>query len=315
VQLLTEAGLTVAAWDQDRPMTQDELIDRARDHNALFIAATEKIDKRFLQACSHLDIISQFAVGYDNIDVEEATRLGIPIGYAPGAMSDATADVAFGLIITTSRKMFHLHKSILKGEWTYFRPKANLGIELKGKTLGIFGLGRIGMELARRCRGAYGMRVLYHNRQQNMLAEQELGARRVDFASLLAESDVLSVHCALTDETRGLFNREVFRQMKASAIFINTSRGGVHNEPDLIEALQEGHIWGAGLDVTNPEPMSPENPLLQMPNVSILPLIGSATVEARNEMARLAAVNIIEYYATGSVPNIVNPEVLENHNC
>jgi glyoxylate reductase len=312
VELLSGAGLTVTAWDQDLPMTQDELIESARHHNALFIAATEKIDKRFFQACPHLDIISQFAVGYDNIDVAEATRLGIPIGYAPGAMSDATADVAFGLMITASRKMFHMHKSILKGEWTYFRPKANLGVELKRKTLGIFGLGRIGMELAKRCRGAYEMDIIYHNRGKNPSAEQQLGARWVDFETLLAESDVLSVHCALTNETTGLFNKAVFRQMKPGAIFINTSRGAVHNEKDLIDALQEGLIWGAGLDVTNPEPMNPDNPLLQMPNVSILPHIGSATVEARNKMARLAVVNIIEFYKSGRVPNIVNPEVLEN---
>ena len=311
VEMLERAGLTVTAWKEDRPMTQDELIENAKEHNALYIAATEKIDKRFLRECGHLDIISQFAVGYDNIDVEEATRVGIPIGYAPGAMSDATADVAFGLMITASRKMFHLHKSILKGEWTYFRPKANLGVELKGKTLGIFGLGRIGMELATRCKGAYNMSVIYHNRKPNAAAEAQLGAQRVEFSELLAKSDVLSVHCALTEETTEIFNRAAFAQMKPSAIFINTSRGKVHNETDLIEALEKGEIWGAGLDVTNPEPMRSDNPLLSMPNVSVLPHIGSATVEARNEMARLTALNIIEFYRNNHVPHIVNPEVLK----
>jgi len=310
VELLRGAGFTVTAWDQDRPMTQDELTEKARAHDALLCTLSDKIDGRFLTECPHLDIISQFAVGYDNIDVAEATRLGIPVGYTPDAMSEATADIAFGLMIATSRKMFYMHKQILSGGWNYFRPNANLGMELTGKTLGIFGLGRIGMEMAKRCRGAYGMRVIYHNRTRNLKAEQEYSAEHVDFPTLLAQSDVLSVHCALTPDTRELFNKTAFSQMKPTSIFINTSRGMVHNEPDLIEALRTGTIWGAGLDVTNPEPMQPDNPLLQMENVSVLPHVGSATMEAREEMARMAAENIIDYYKNHRIPHIVNPEVL-----
>jgi glyoxylate reductase len=282
-------------------MTQDEMIERAKTHDAIYITSTEKIDKRFLNECSHLEIISQFAVGYDNIDVPEATKLGIPIGYTPGAMSDATADVAFGLMIATSRKMFYQHKSIIKGEWTFFRPTANLGLELKNKTLGIYGLGRIGMVMAKRCAGAYDMKIIYHNRKSNPEAEKKFGAKRVDFKTLLAESDVISIHCSLSAETKGVFNKEAFSQMKRTSIFINTSRGGVHNETDLIEALNSKVIWGAGMDVTNPEPMNQNNPLLQMENVSILPHIGSATIDARNEMARLAAMNIIEFYTNKRV--------------
>ncbi len=310
-ELLTEAGFAVTTSGEDRPLTQDELIEKARTHDAVLITATEKIDKKFLNACSHLDIISQFAVGYDNIDIAEATRLGIPVGFTPGAMSDATADIAFGLMIATSRKMFYMHKSIIRGEWSFFRPTANLGMELKNKTLGIFGLGRIGMEMAKRCVGAYDMKVVYHNRKANPEAEQKFGARLVDFKSLLALSDVISVHCSLSAETKEVFNMAAFSQMKPGSIFINTSRGGVHNETDLIEALRTGLIWGAGLDVTNPEPMKMDNPLLQMENVTVLPHVGSATVEARNEMARKAAVNIIEFYRSRKVPHIINPEVLK----
>lgn len=297
-------------WNEDRPMTRDELIEKAKAHDALCITSTEKIDKNFLNECSHLDIISQYAVGYDNIDIAEATRLGIPVGFTPGAMSDATADIAFGLMIATSRKMFYLHKSIIKGEWTYFRPTANLGLELKNKTLGIYGLGRIGMEMAKRCVGAYNMKILYHNRKPNSEAEQKLGAKLVDFKNLLSQSDVISVHCSLSAETKGIFNKTTFSQMKPTSIFINTSRGGVHNETDLIEALRAGMIWGAGLDVTNPEPTKQDNPLLHMENVTVLPHIGSATIEARNEMARLAAINIIEFYTHKKIPHIVNPEAL-----
>jgi glyoxylate reductase len=309
-ELLENEGFSVSLWNEDRPMSSEELIQNAKIHDALLCTLTDKIDSAFLNQCSHLDIISQFAVGYDNIDISEATRLGIPIGYAPEAMNEATADVAFGLMIAVSRKMFFMHKQIIKGQWSSFKPTGNLGLELKNKTLGIFGLGRIGMEMAKRCKGAYNMKILYHNRKPNPKAEQELGAAYVDFEDLLAQSDIISVHVALNDKTQEVFDKKAFSQMKASAIFINTARGLVHNEIDLKEALEKGIIWGAGLDVTNPEPMRHDNALLQMENVAVLPHIGSGTIEARNEMARLAATNIIEFYKSKTVPKIVNPEVL-----
>lgn len=314
IDLLRQAGFAVTVWTEDRPMTPEELLERAKDKHALLCTATEQINKAFLNACSHLDIITEYGAGYDNIDVEEATRLGIHVGNTPGAMADATADVAFGLMIATARKMFYMHKSIAKGEWTYFRPKANLGLELKNKTLGVVGLGLIGMELARRCRGAYNMEIRYYNRGRNLQAEQELNARKVSFDELLRQSDVISVHCNLTPETEGMFNRAAFSKMKPTSLFINTSRGKVHNEEDLIEALQNGTIWGAGLDVSNPEPMRPDNPLLSMENVSVLPHMGSTSIDARNRMSVLAAENIIGFYRDGKVPHLVNPEVLEISN-
>ena len=311
IDLLKKEGFNVSVWPHDSQMSSDELIEKGKKANALFTLSTDPIDAKFLNECRHLDIISQFAAGYDNINIAEATRLGIPIGNAPGAMSDATADIAFGLMIAVSRKFFYMHKTIEKGEWTFFRPLANLGIELKNKTLGIFGLGRIGIQMALRCKGAYNMKIIYNNRNPNGEAEKQLGATYVSFNELLNQSDVLSVHCALSDETRGIFNKESFKKMKASSIFINTARGGIHNEQDLTDALNAGTIWGAGLDVTNPEPMNADSPLLSMPNVAILPHIGSATVEARNEMSRMAAVNIIEFYKNNNVPNIVNPETMK----
>jgi glyoxylate reductase len=310
--LLREAGFDVTCWNNDRPMTQAELIEHARPCNALFCTLTDKIDSHFLDVCPNLEIISQFAVGYDNIAVAEATRRGIPVGYTPDVLSEATADIAFGLMIATSRKMFYMHKNIINGGWDYFRPNANLGTELKNKTLGIYGLGRIGMKMAERCKGAYHMPIIYHNRKPNLQAETGLGARYVGFDQLLAQSDVLSVHCSLSNDTKGIFNRDAFACMKPTAIFINTARGAVHNEADLLEALQKGIIWGAGLDVTNPEPMQAANPLLQMENVAVLPHIGSATFEARAAMSRIAAMNIIEFYTNGKVPYIVNPGVLKD---
>lgn len=310
-ELLTQAGYEVNVWQGEGPMTQSELIAQAKQVNALISLGADKLDRYFFSQCSHLEIVAQFAVGYDNIDVAEATRRGIPIGNTPDVLSEASADIAFGLMIAVSRKMFYLHKTIERGEWKQFEPLKNLGIQLRGKTLGVFGLGRIGSVMAQRCKGAYNMNLIYHNRNRNPEAENQLGARYVSFDELLKQSDVLSLHCVLSDETRGLFNKDVFCKMKKSAIFINTSRGSVHNEVDLIEALRKGTIWGAGLDVTNPEPMHADNPLLQMPNVAVLPHIGSATVEARTGMARIAAENIISFYQTGDMPYCVNPETLK----
>ncbi|HPS13181.1 MAG TPA: D-glycerate dehydrogenase [Prolixibacteraceae bacterium] len=310
IDLLKKEGFSVTEWRAERPMTWQEMVDEAKKHQALFCTLTDRIDARFLNECRHLDIVSQFGVGYDNINIAEATRLGIPVGNTPGVLSEATADIAFGLMIATSRKMFWLHQSILRGDWKYFTPNAHLGISLAGKTLGIFGLGRIGYEMAKRCRGAYNMDIIYCNRHRNLKAETDFGARLVSFDELLKQSDVLSVHCALTDETNGLFNRDAFVKMKKSAIFINTARGAVHNEADLTEALQNGEIWGAGLDVTNPEPMGMDNHLLKMENVCVLPHVGSGNEETRGKMSILAAENIIGFYRDGKVPHLVNPEAL-----
>ena len=223
----------------DNPIPQNILIKNAKQCNALLCTLTAKIDAEFLNECSHLEIISQFGVGYDNINIDEATKLGIPVGNTPGVLTDATADIAFGLMIAASRKMFFMNKKIAKDEWKHFTPVSNLGIELKHKTLGIFGLGRIGIEMAKRCEGAYEMNVIYHNRTRNIEAEKLLNAKYVSMDELLAQSDILSVHCVLSAETKGIFNKAAFDKMKSTSIFINTSRGAVHNEEDLIQALEE----------------------------------------------------------------------------
>lgn len=294
LQLLRAAGIDVTAHTEQRELSQEELITACLRHDALLsVGGGNKIDAVFLNACSHLKVVSLMSVGYDNVDVAEAKRLRIPIGHTPGVLSNATADTAFLLMMAVARKAFYLHNTIARGEWGFFEPTRNLGVELNGKTLGVFGLGKIGVALAKKCRGAYGMPLIYHNRRRNEAAEQELGAEWVTFDELLQRSDVLSLHAALTPETQGLFNEGAFAKMKSSSIFINTARGAMHNEQHLLKALEEGRIWGAGLDVTNPEPMEPDNPLLQMPNVAVLPHIGSATVEARNGMAVIAARNLI----------------------
>jgi lactate dehydrogenase-like 2-hydroxyacid dehydrogenase len=309
LQLMKDAGIEITQWTEKRNLTPRELIDHCKPVDALLSAGDNRIDKAFLTSCPHLKVISLHSVGYDKVDVSAATALKIPIGNTPGVLSDATADIAFLLILATSRKAFYLHNTIIRGGWGFFEPTANLGIEIRGKTLGIFGLGKIGFELAKCCAAAFQMKIIYHNRNRNEQAEKDLNAVWVSFDELLKQSDVLSVNTALTTETKGKFNKAVFVRMKSSAIFINTARGGIHNEPDLIEALQQKIIWGAGLDVTDPEPTHPDNPLLQMPNVAVLPHIGSATVETRNAMAVIAAKNAIAGLKGERLPFAVNPEV------
>ncbi|MBM1105591.1 D-glycerate dehydrogenase [Aurantibacter crassamenti] len=305
IEMLRKEGLEVTTWTEDLPMSKEQLIAATKKNDILLSASIYNLDADFLEQNKHLKLISQFAVGYNNIDVKKATELNIPVTNTPNAMTDATADIAFGLLLAVSRKMFHMHKKIINNEWGHFRPQANLGVELKGKTVGILGMGRIGIEFAKRCVGAYGMKVLYHNRKPNREAEKELNATYVSFDELLEKSDIVSVHCALTEATKEKFNSQAFSKMKPSSIFINTARGGIHNETDLIEALNNKTIWGAGLDVTNPEPMQADNLLLNMENVAVLPHIGSATVEARNEMSRLAAWNIIQFSRGETLTNQV----------
>lgn len=311
LQLLKDAGVEVLLWKEKRELTPEELIEYCMPCDALLSVGYNKINSLFLNACRHLKVISLHSVGFDNVDVAEATRLHIPIGNTPGVVSKATADTAFLLMLTASRKAFYMHKRITTGEWKFFEPTANLGTDLRNKTLGIYGLGKVGVEMAKLCRGAYHMKIIYHNRHHNVEAEKELNAKWVSFEELLERSDILSVHTNLSNETRGKFNRTVFAKMKPSALFINTARGGIHNEADLIDALQSGTIWGAGLDVTHPEPMQPENLLLRMPNVAVTPHIGTATVKTRDAMARIAAENIIAGLSGQRIPYPVNPEVYD----
>lgn len=309
LQHLRDAGHTYSVYEGTTELSGGELIKACHGHDALISCGPNKLDDTFFTATSGLKAISLLSAGFDNVDVAAANRHGRAIGHTPGVLNEATANTAFLLMLAVSRNAFGAHRRIISGDWGFFQPTANLGQELRGKTLGIFGMGRIGSELARLCKGAFGMKILYHNRRRNPEAEAALDATYVSFDELLAQSDVVSPHANLSDETRGIFNAAVFEKMKPSAIFINTARGAMHHEPDLIEALRGKKIWGAGLDVTNPEPMRPDNPLLQMDRVVVLPHIGSATAETRAAMAVRAAENIIAGLAGNPMPFVINPEV------
>jgi glyoxylate reductase len=307
--LLKEAGVKVTEYLDQHELTASELIQSCKEHDGLLSVGHNHLDERFLQECRHLRAISLMSAGFDQVDIKAATRLGIAIGHTPGVLNRATSDIALLLMLAVSRNALHMHKTIAKGEWDFFDPTANLGIELYGKTLGIFGLGKIGFEMAKKSSALFNMKVIYHNRTPNEKAENLLKARMVSFDELLRQSDVLSVHCNLSRQTRGIFDRSAFKLMQQSAIFINTARGAIHQEKDLIDALRKGMIWGAGLDVTNPEPMSNDNPLLSMPNVCVLPHIGSATFETRSAMAERAAKNILAGLNGEQMPYVANPGV------
>ncbi|WP_316805783.1 D-glycerate dehydrogenase [Pedobacter agri] len=293
LQRLEENNISITQWNEDRQITAEELIEACKDQDGFVSVGPNKINADFLNASKHLKVIALHSVGFDQVDVEVAKKLNIPVGNTPGVLSAATANTAFLLMLAVSRKAFFGYKKIIDGNWVKYEPAQELGIELNGKTLGVFGLGKIGLEMAKKCKAAYNMNVVYHNRSRNEVAEKEIDAAYVSFDELLAQSDVLTVHTALTSETKEKFSMEVFKKMKSNAIFINTARGGIHNEQDLTQALEEKIIWGAGLDVTNPEPMDKNNPLLFMESVAVLPHIGSATEETREAMAGLIVENIL----------------------
>jgi glyoxylate reductase len=309
-QPLIDEGHNVEEWTEKRVMTDTELIDHCKHADAL-LCISQKLDNKFFEECSQLIVVATNSVGFDHIDVAKATEFKIPIGNTPDVLSKATSDIAFLLMQNVARKAIFWHKEIVQGNWNFLDPFKDLGFDLKGKTLGIFGLGRIGLDLAKSAKGAFDMPIIYHNRSRNDEAENDLAAKYVSFEELLQQSDVISVHANLTEENEGIFNKSTFEKMKPTAIFINTARGGLHNETDLIAALKAGTIGGAGLDVTNPEPMDKDNPLLEMQNAFVLPHIGSATIETRTAMANLSVQNILAGLKRERLPECVNPEVYE----
>ncbi|TDS17237.1 2-hydroxyacid dehydrogenase [Sphingobacterium paludis] len=309
IENLLKAGFDVSIHEQSDRLSQEELIQACQDVDVLLNVGQGKLDETFFKSCAHLKGIALTSVGYDHVDLAAATEAGIPVSNTPDVLSDATADIAFLLMLAVSRKALFRANQVSSGAWADFEFTKDLGIELYGKTLGIFGLGRIGLSLARKAQAAYGMNIIYHNRNRNTEAEKRVEATYVNFDTLLRESDVLSLHTNLTPETQHRFNAEAFRRMKESAIFINTARGKIHHELDLIAALEQGEIWGAGLDVTDPEPMQADNPLLKMSSVCVFPHIGSATIETRTQMALLASNNLIAVRNGKKMPQVINDDV------
>jgi len=277
------------------------------DADALLPLLTDPVDAELMDAGPKLRIIANCAVGYDNIDLEAAAKRGIPVTNTPGVLTRATAEIAFALLISLTRRIPEADRFLRAGKFTGWDPLLLLGDELAGRTIGVFGMGRIGRDFARKCR-AFDMRVIYHNRNPvSREIEAELDARLVSFETLLAESHAVSIHAPLTEETRHRFDDDAFSHMREGAYLINTARGELVDEAALVRALQSGRLKGAGLDVYEFEPkVSPE--LLEMENVVLLPHIGSATEETRGAMASTAARNIIAVL-DGKPPLNLAPEL------
>jgi glyoxylate reductase len=294
-------------WDGSLPPPRDVLLQKAAGCHGILSLLTDRVDTVLMEAAGpQLKVISNFAVGFNNVDIEAATERGICVGNTPDVLTDATADMAVALLISAARRIVEAQDYVREDRWKTWEPLGHIGQDLSGKTLGIVGMGRIGLAVARRCRGGWNMRVVYCDRRSCEDAEHELDAERADFDTLLAESDFVSVHADLNDTTRRMFDAAAFRKMKRSAIFINTARGPIHNQADLCLALRSGEIFAAGLDVTDPEPIAADDPLPELPNCVIAPHIASATVSSRDGMARIAADNLIAGLRGESLPCWVN---------
>jgi glyoxylate reductase len=296
-------------WPEQMPPSYELIQQKIADCDGLVSLLTDRIDAALMDAAPRLKVVSNYAVGFNNIDVAAATARGIAVGNTPGVLTDATADMAFCLLIAAARRLVESVDYAQAGGWKTWEPMGHLGQDLAGRTLGIIGMGRIGYALARRCRFGWDMQLLYYDQYRNEKAESELGARPVDLDTLLNQADFVSVHTDLNATTRGLFNRDQFRKMKPTAVFVNTARGPIVVEKDLIDALKNGVIFAAGLDVTDPEPPDHTSELLHLPNLIVAPHIASATVGTRNEMASICANNLLAGLSGQPLPAWVNPEV------
>lgn len=274
----------------------------------LFSLLAIPVSEDLLSKAPNLKVVSNMAVGYDNVDVAACTRRGIPIGNTPGVLTEGTADLTMALMLSAARKLPTASREAKAGLWTTWSPTGWLGADLHGAKLGIIGMGKIGTAVARRA-AAFGMQIIYSDPQAHPMIEAELLAMRKSTTEVIAEADFLSLHCPLTSETKDLINAQALQSMKSSAILINAARGPVVNTDDLVRALNEGGIAAAALDVTDPEPLPVEHPLYSLENCLILPHIGSATQHTRRRMAELACDNLLAGLRGEKLPHCVNPEV------
>jgi len=311
LKILEKSGHEVEVSVFDRPLKEEELAERVRGKDALLTLLTDRIDADLMDLCGPcLKIISNYAVGFDNIDVKAATDRGIVVANTPSdEVNEAVAEHTWALILALARRIVEADESTRRGGYRGWEPNIFLGVSLIGKTLGIIGLGRIGSMVARRAKG-YKMEVLYNKHQPDLEAERNLGVKFAVLDELLAKSDFVSLHVPLSEETRGMINSQSLAKMKKGAFLINTARGPVVKEHDLVEAIRLGHLRGAALDVYENEPnINPE--LIGMENVILTPHIASATWEARDKMGQQAVSAILDTFIGKMPKNIVNKEVWE----
>ena len=303
------AETEMEVWPDEFPPSADVLRGKMGEADGLLTTVMDWVDSALLDSAPHLMVVSQMAVGVDNVDVAELTRRRIPLGYTPDVLSGATADLAFALLLAAARRVVETDRWVRAGGWKLaFHPTYWLGADVGGATLGIVGLGKIGLEVARRARG-FGMKLLYYSRTRKSAEEAELGMEYTDLPTLLRRSDFVSLHVPLTPETRHLIGEGELSLMKPTAILISTARGPVVDSGALYTALKEGSIRAAGLDVTDPEPIPAADPLLALDNLVVTPHIGSASVGSRKAMAMLAARNLLAGLKGEQLVQCYNPEV------
>jgi lactate dehydrogenase-like 2-hydroxyacid dehydrogenase len=314
-RLILESGLKLVQefcdaeiWPGELPPTRDELLRKVSGINGLLCLLTDQIDATVIEAAGPgLKVISNCAVGVDNVEIPAATARGIPVGNTPGVLTEATADMAFALLLAASRRVVEGVNLVHSGGWKTWSLDTLLGADMGGATLGLIGFGRIGRAVARRATG-FGMRIIFTD-PHPASPEPGVVAEQVDFFALLQQSDFVSLHAPLTDETRCLMNSSAFERMKPTAVLVNTSRGSVVDQSALYHALKSHRIFAAALDVTDPEPLPMDSPLLRLENCIIVPHIASASRLTRQKMSRMAAENLIAGLKEIPLPNCVNPEV------
>jgi glyoxylate reductase len=299
VRAATDADI----WPEELPPPRGELLKRIAGVDGVLALLTDRVDDEFLDAAGPgLKVVSNYAVGFDNVDVPACTRRGVAVGNTPGVLTDTTADLAWTLLMAAARRIVEGADYVRADRWKTWGPLLLLGPDVHGSTIGIVGFGRIGQAVARRAMG-FGMRILYHDLQRAEAAVETA------YDALLAQSDFVSLHVNLTDVTRQLINAETLRQMKPTAVLVNTSRGPVVDSMALVDALRDGVIAAAALDVTDPEPMPASHPLVSLPNCLIVPHIASASRATRGKMAAMAAANLLAGVRGERLPTPVNPEV------
>ncbi len=289
---IVERVADVEVWEEDRAVPRKLLEEKIVEIDGLLCLLTDRIDSSLLIRAQRLKIVSQMAVGYDNIDVNACISMGIAVGNTPGVLTETTADFAFALLLATARRLTEAENFLREGQWKTWSPMLLTGPDVHHATIGLVGMGRIGGEMARRARG-FRMEILYASRSRRLEVEAEFGAKYVPLENLLSRSDFISLHTPLTNETRRLIGAKELSMMKPTAILINTARGQIVDQDALVQALKSGTIAGAGLDVFESEPLAMDNPLLSLNNVVLTPHIGSASIATRTKMAVLAAENLV----------------------
>jgi len=297
-------------WEGELPPPTEVLLKNVADVEGLVSLLTDRVDSRLMNNAPKLRVISNYAVGFDNIDIKEATKRGIVVTNTPGVLTETTADFTFALLMAAARRVVEADKVVRAGKWKTWGPMILLGQDVHGSTIGIIGLGRIGEAIAPRARG-FDMKVFYHDAVRRRDAEQELGITYTELGSLISESDFITIHVNLSDATYHLIGTQQFAKMKNTCILVNTSRGPIVDNMALYDALKTGKIAFAALDVTEPEPLPADHPLLSLDNVIIAPHIASASVATRTRMALMAADNLIAGLNGKMPPNPVNSEAMK----